>query len=147
MTGSLKWHQHRSSSSLSREKNSSPPSFSDVLSFVHYDGKKGITQIHHKVWPCIWFVNFSRGYEFNATPLLYLWIPWVWISVHQVTCELYDNFKNLDALLSTTMELLGFDGLYWVVVKGGGHTDRPTWKRKFSATHWAPEFFPQRVIE
>ena len=110
-----------------RKKNSSSPPFPGGLSFVHNDGKKGITQLYHMVRPCVWLENFFRGYELNATPLLYLRSPWVWISAHQVTRELYDNFKNLDVLLSTTMELLGFGGLYWM--KRGGHSDGPTWKR------------------
>jgi len=49
----------------------SPPPFSGGSIVVHYDGKKGITQLHHMVRPCVWLGNFSRGYELNATPLLY----------------------------------------------------------------------------
>jgi len=109
-----------------------PSTLSGWIKYCSPRWKKGITQLRHMVRPCVWLENFSRGYELNATPLLYSWTPWVWISAHQVTRKLYDNFKNADLLLSTTMELLGFGSVYWIVVRIGGHSDRPTWKKKFS---------------
>ncbi len=133
MTRLLKWHEYTSSWSLLPIKNSSLPPFPDGLNFVHYDGKKSISQLcRHTPW--VWLQNFYQSHELNVTPLLYTLTLYIWFSVHWMTHKLSVYLESLKVLLSTTMELLEYWWRLFNCDEGRGHDDKFMWKMKLSAT-------------
>jgi len=145
MTGSLKRHQHRPSWSLLREEIYPVHPFQvDKVLFTTME-KNGISQLHHMVRSCVWLENFF--FEcMNSMPHLssirepseFEFLLIRWRVSFTITSKTWTHYCLL------RWNFWGFGDLRWIVVRGGDHSDRSTWKKKFSGGHWAPEFFPQR---
>ncbi len=142
MTRSLKWHAYRSTWSLLPLKNSSLPPFPDGLNFVHYDGKKGISQLCHTLKPVFGLKMFIkvRNLMGHLSPIhgLYkfefLFIEW------RISCPY--TWKTWKYYCPLQWNFWGIGDLYLRKVRRGSLMIgfRETWNCQLHAGH--QKFFP-----